>query len=159
MDQAQFNPLEDVCGRLQFIIQLFTTDVNAMSNEALSDSCGGVSRCGHDMIFEITGMLHHFTGLLASGSGSITGPAGGFPVAPDSAKDNAAALAGLGAANEGFLQALKSNTALFDQLFDSPIGKMSPLSLGNLVILNVTYHSGQLNYIQTIQGDGEFHWF
>lgn len=159
MDQTKFNPIDDVIGRLQFILQLFTTDVNSMSNDTLSKPCGGVSRCGHDMIFEVTGMMHHFAGLISEGNGSIVGPAAGFPVAPNEAKDKQTALAGLETAKQVFIGSLKASSTPLQPLFDSPAGKMSPLDLGHLVILNVTYHSGQLNYIQTINGDGEFHWF
>jgi hypothetical protein len=35
---------------------------------------------------------------------------------------------------------------------------MSKFALAHLASIHMMYHDGQLNYIQSLHGDGEIHW-
>jgi len=158
METTQFDPIVDVCARIDFARRLFCADVDAMPEDLLSATSGGASRCGFDLIFELSGMYHTFAGLLSAGDGTISGPKG-WVRAPLDFRRKDDALSGLQSAFDAFTNALKSyaGNVLTDE-FSSPVGPLTPLAMANLAAWHTMYHSGQLNYIQTIHGDESFHW-
>lgn len=153
-----FDPIADVCQRLEFARRRYLDDLEAMSEEALSSSPGGKARAGCDVTYELAGMYMMFTGLLQSRSGEIIGPSE-WVKAPSEFRDKSAVTQLFDDAIIGFSDALRnySGDAICDE-YPSPFGPFTPLGMGNLAVWHTMYHSGQLNYIQTLHGDDEFHW-
>lgn len=153
-----FDPKREVLERLNFANSLFSADVTAMPSELLASTSGGVSRCGYDFLFELTGFYDSFADLLVQGPNDIEGPSG-WVRAPQEFYDKDSAVAGLHVAIAKFVSALESYRGDFlaDQ-FPSPVGVFTPIGIANLAVWHTMYHSGQLNYIQTIHGDEGFHW-
>lgn len=159
MSNQSFDPRTDVLERLAFAQQLFRADIRSMSTADLATTCGGQSRCGYDFIFEMVGFYETLAGLLNNGPSDIEGPQGGWVQAPKEFCDLAPAVAKLNAAADGFTEAIRSYQGDFvKDVFPSPVGPFTPLGMANLAIWHTMYHSGQLNYIQTINGDVDFHW-
>lgn len=159
MNNQTFDPRKDVLERLAFARQLFGADIHAMSSDDLAASGGGQSRCGYDFIFEMVGFYETFAGLLVSGPSDIEGPQGGWVRAPKEFCNKNSAVAAMNAAGEIFIQAIERYSGDFvSDLFASPVGPFTPLGMANLAVWHTMYHSGQLNYIQTIRGDVAFHW-
>lgn len=159
MSLSPFEPRSDVLDRLNFALQLFQADVRSMSSESLAATCGGASRCGYDFLFEMIGFFDTFASLLGEGPKDIQGPSGEWVRAPQDFYDKDQALAGLDAASKRFIEAISSYSGDFvADVFPSPVGPFTPLGMANLGVWHTMYHSGQLNYIQTVQGDAAFHW-
>lgn len=158
-DQTTFDPKTEVISRIQFARQLFSADVNAMSHQQLATNCGGDSRCGYDFIYELCGFFQTFAQLLSDTPGDIQGPSGEWVRAPKDFQDKEGAMNSLGKAADHFEATLQNNKGNFTtDTFDSPVGPFTPLGMANLAVWHMMYHSGQLNYIQTVNGDTAFHW-
>ncbi|MBL8048019.1 MAG: hypothetical protein JNJ45_05000 [Chthonomonas sp.] len=159
MNNQAFDPRKDVVERLAFARQLFGADIHAMSSDDLAATCGGQSRCGYDFIFEMVGFFDTFGGLLKNGPSDIEGPQGGWVRAPKEFCDKASAVAAMNASADNFTEAILAYTGDFvADVFPSPVGPFTPLGMANLAVWHTMYHSGQLNYIQTVRGDVAFNW-
>jgi hypothetical protein len=79
--------------------------------------------------------------------------------APKESYEKDAALTALLSSADGFIGELRGyrGDAVAD-VFPSPVGPFTPLGMANLAVWHTMYHSGQLNYIQTVLGDEQFHW-
>lgn len=159
MSNQPFDARNEVLERLAFARQLFGADIKSMSHDDLAAACGGQSRCGYDLMFEMVGFYETFAGLLKSGPADIEGPQGGWVRAPNEFCDKNSAVDAMNTAAEMFTQAIESYAGDFvSDVFPSPVGPFTPIGMANLAIWHTMYHSGQLNYIQTIRGDVDFHW-
>jgi hypothetical protein len=156
-DQS-FDPIADVIQRIEFAKTLYLADLRSMPHEMLAKQCGGKARTGYDVTFELTGMYSVFADLLKARSGSITGPQGWVTAPPEFCNPEGARDAIAGALDR-FVAALQTyeGDVLQDQ-YPSPVGPFSPLGMANLAVWHTMYHSGQLNFIQTLCGDDQFHW-
>jgi len=130
-----------------------------MHPEHLSKTGGGESRCGYDFLYEMIGFFSTLGSLLETGPGDISGPDGSWVRAPQEFHHKENALAAFGSAADGFTRALENYSGDFvNDVFPSPVGPFTPLGMANLAVWHTMYHSGQLNYIQTMHGDVAFHW-
>lgn len=156
--EAIFNPIDEACERIQFAKRLYLADIEAMSDTSLASTGGGTSRCGFDVTYELAGMYSTFADLLANSAGEIVGPKG-WVRAPEEFKSKGAASSAFEGSLDKFVNAFQGykGDVLADQ-FESPAGPFTPLGMANLAVWHTMYHSGQLNYIQTIHGDDQFHW-
>lgn len=144
--------------RIAFARQLFAADINSMTPELLSTTHGGESRCGFDFLYELVGFFGTFGDLLKTGPSDIEGPRGWIR-APKEFHDKVAATAALNKAADEFVEVFSDYQGDFiNDVFHSPVGPFTPLAMANLAVWHMMYHSGQLNYIQTIHGDAGFHW-
>ncbi|MBS1715157.1 MAG: hypothetical protein JST30_12555 [Armatimonadetes bacterium] len=159
MTTSAFDPRKDVLDRLAFSLQLFGSDLRSMSDDDLAACCGGASRCGFDFVYEMVGFFDTFAGLLTDGPSQIEGPQGGWVRAPKDFCLKAPALEALRIHAEKFTAAVQNYQGDFvADVFPSPVGPFTPLGMANLAVWHTMYHSGQLNYIQTVRGDVDFHW-
>lgn len=159
MTNHNFDPRKDVLERLAFARQLFGADVQSMSTDDLAATGGGQSRSGFDFIFEMVGFYETFAGLLQNGPSDIEGPQGGWVRAPKEFCDKDSAVTAMNASADKFAKVIEDYPGeLVSDVFPSPVGPFTPLGMANLAVWHTMYHSGQLNYIQTIRGDVDFHW-
>lgn len=158
MNESQFDPIEEVCTRIAFARRAFQADLAALPESRLGQTCGGKSRCPYDLVFELSAMYGGLAALLNQGSGEIPGPQGWLR-APETFHSRATATQAFDAALDEFLAAFRDyrGDILADE-YASPVGPFTPLAMANLAVWHTMYHSGQLNYIQTIDGDEAFHW-
>jgi hypothetical protein len=159
MENLEFDPRHNVIERIAFARRLFGADVHAMPHAMLAATCGGASRCGYDLIFELVGFFDTFGKLLSDGPSEVQGPSGGWARCGAEFQNKESSMAELDRAAGSFVKALEEYKGDFvrDE-FPSPVGSFTPLGLGQLAVSHLMYHSGQLNYIQTIHGDEGFHW-
>lgn len=159
MTEQTFDPRKDALERISFALQLFSADVRSMTDSQLVANCGGKSRCGFDFVFEMVGFYSTFAGLFKNGPSQIDGPQGGWVKAPQEFCQRESAMNALTEAAGDFSSAIEQYRGDFvADVFPSPVGPFTPLGMANLAVWHTMYHSGQLNYIQTVQGDVDFHW-
>ncbi|MBX3119816.1 MAG: hypothetical protein KF784_12170 [Fimbriimonadaceae bacterium] len=153
-----FDPVAEVCGRLEFARKRFLEDLESMPAGMLSKDNGGKSRNPYDLTYELIGMHSMFTNLLQQRKGEIEGP-NGWVKAPTEFQNKEKAASAFDDALISFVDALHNykGDAISDE-FESPFGPFTPLGMANLSVWHIMYHSGQLNYIQTLHGDDDFHW-
>jgi hypothetical protein len=156
--ETGFDPIEDVCGRIDFARRLYTADLQAMPDQMLRRECGGKARTAYDVTFELTMMYEGFASLLAEGQGAIPAPQG-WVRAPEEFKNADGARAAFDGALGRFVAAFRSYRGnAYQDEYQSPVGAFTPIGMANLAVWHTMYHSGQLNFIQTLCGDDSFHW-
>jgi hypothetical protein len=158
MSTTTTSPSEEVLTRIEGAAALFNTDVTHMTDEMLASSPGGKARCGFDLIYEVA-LINRLVAGYAAQDGTVFSPPEGWVVAPDAFRQKTVALDNF---NESVSAACSAIRALpaerLDEIVDSPLGKVPLSRLAGILPMHIMYHSGQLNYIQTMHGDDNFHW-
>ncbi len=136
---------------------LYTSDLEAMSEEQLASSPGGVARTPFDVTYEVVYVNRRIVKRL-KGEDPGAFPEGWLK-APDDFKTKAAAVREL-------QQSMDEVKAEWERLPSSDLEKpiatqgsdTNPLSMVHLCVIHAMYHDAQLNYLQAIMGDAEMHW-
>jgi hypothetical protein len=152
------NPVEELVTRIQMSGSLYAADLAAMTDEMLSTSVAGKARTAYDLTYEVISVNDLIT---EKAKNFVREPKEntGWTKAPMSFCDKQAAIAAFNASIEGVVETLKSaHPEFLDEIVDSPLGPLPVKRLAGIVPMHIMYHSGQLNYIQTLHGDDEFHW-
>ncbi len=155
---SQHPALNDIAQRTKSAAGLFATDLKHMSHETLALSPGGKARTGYDIAYEVIG-LHRLICDVAAGRTPKPMP-DGWVTAPSEFKDVNTAIHEFESSVEQLLAFMATATdELLGKVSPTPFGEMPLMGLCQIVPIHLMYHSGQLNYIQTLQGDDQFHWF
>jgi hypothetical protein len=135
----------------------YESDLKALSEEARSQSPGGVARSPYDFTYEVAvvfdRMAKRIKGL------PVDPPSGDWMKAPAEFTNLENAVSHLHNSGTAFAELLDS---LADDEFDREIAMgANPWTLfdiASMSVFHVNYHDGQLCYLQSILGDGEMHW-
>lgn len=142
---------------MDWVEKAYLADLEACSEENLAKSPGGVARTPFDFTYEVAYINRHFARRLR-GEESPTFPEG-WMKAPDEMRSKAAILAELKASIEEFRNEFnKESDESLDREIKTPKGSSTPLEYADIYTSHMNYHDAQLNYHQTICGDGEVHW-
>jgi len=148
----------DTITKLKTLRRLFEADVAALSTEQLAATHGGASRSGFDLVYEIAGFQTEVAAILLGQNGKLEPPQG-WVRAPKEFCTKEAASAQLAKSFDALIGAVENYQGdFFNDKFPSPLGDLSVNDWAGFVGSHAMYHSGQLNYIQTINGDDQFHW-
>ncbi|MEQ1932458.1 MAG: DinB family protein [Fimbriimonadaceae bacterium] len=132
----------------------YRKDVDSLTHEQLISSYGG-ARSAYDFTYEVANVNNRVAQRLR---GQDPGPApDGWTVAPEDFKTKETCLAGL-ADSVATVRGAFEECPDFTEERDFPLGKMTIFELANFMAIHMTYHDGQLNFIQAMAGDGEVHW-
>ena len=136
---------------------LYTADLNAMPEEMLGFT-SGKARSGFDFTSEVISVNKLVIGAT-KGVAFPTERPEGWQRAPEASKSKEAIIGEFTASIEAVLKALREAPAeRLEEIVETPLGAMPVARLAAIVPGHLMYHSGQLNYIQTLHGDDEFHW-
>src|SRR5687768_2411290 len=140
--------------------EAFVRDLDAMPQEMLEKSPGGVARSPFDYSYEIAVINKRISARLR---GEDPGPWQFADVkwvraTPEySDKEKMVSLV-----RESFEELLQAWEAFDEANLQTPIplpkGETTALELGAMAFSHAVYHDGQLNYAQSISGDDEMHW-
>lgn len=155
---APAHPLEDVMTRIGMVSSLYSADLNAMSHEML-DYSSGKARSAYDITSEVIG-LHRLAIAGAKGVEPEEAPENdGWHRASAEFKNKETAIAAFEQSVAELLDALRATTPEgLEAIVNSPLGPLPVARLAAIVPMHIMYHSGQLNYIQTLHGDEAIHW-
>lgn len=141
--------------------EMFLKDIEALSEEQLSNSPGGTARPPYDFIYEIV-LVNHRIAARVKGEdpGPWPGPENGFLTAPDEFKNKDGAIAQVKSSVADVIAAMHSvpDDELYREM-DSPMGKSSKGEQAEFAGVHMIYHDGQLNYVQSLNGDHAVHWW
>jgi hypothetical protein len=139
-------------------VDFFIKDVKATPDDKLTEAHGGCSRSALAIVSEVVGSLHAFADILAGReskgmealvkefTAQITNGESAAKALEEAKNDALAAISGM--ADDDW-----STTVM------APWGmEATKLFIASFIPHHAAYHDGQLNYIQTINGDGEVHW-
>lgn len=139
--------------------QAFQKDLNALPAEAFSQNFGGKSRSAADIVWEVIAANDWMTAKLQGLDSGAPPNSEGWMRAPEDKQDKETLIGELGASLDRMEAAMASATE--DQLAEpsgSQEGAWPKGEFCRLAGVHLWYHSGQINYIQTILGDEEWHW-
>jgi hypothetical protein len=138
---------------------MFKSDVNAIPDDKWTATFGGCTKPCSDIAADAIGFLFWATKAIE---------AGGTPTTPEGAVEKlAAACSTKAGANDALDMATQAMTAAITSASDetlqktatAPWGMDAPLySFAQMAISHLWYHDGQLNYVQCLLGDGDYHW-
>jgi len=137
---------------------LFTKDLNALPESVFDRKLGGTARTVADIVYEVN-LVNDHVGLTIRGEELFPWPDGGWITAPEhlrtkdvvleSFRDSSAKII---ATARGFSEAELDESVVTEQ------GEKTRRERIRFLTLHLWYHCGQLNFIQTLLGDGEWHW-
>lgn len=144
--------------KLEGALYLYNKDLDALSHDDLYKAYGGATRRPADFTYEV-GFVNRRVATSLRGEDPGKWPYETWVTAGDEAQDKAGLSAYFTQTTQELIDALgnlSDEELTGERLID---GENKPLVDSVYLALNhMFYHSGQLNYVQSLNGDGEFHW-
>ncbi len=139
--------------------RLLVNDLNALAQERHHASPGGCARSALNIVAECAMVNQYIAEYLTTGKAERPSPeqrAAHLASFDTSEK----ALAYLEKATQQLLEAIGAlDEAMLGDVSDQPLRRpMSRFAVAELPAVHMSYHDGQLNYIQTLHGDDQMHW-
>lgn len=143
---------------LRDVQKRYLTDLNALSEEAITKSPGGAARTPANFTYEITVVNKR---LMTRMQGGDPGP-----FDPNAWTETPAEFNTKDGAVKAFTESLNGIIAVVEATDEAdmlkeittPSGATSPFDLAEFCAYHINYHDGQLNYIQALNGDANIHW-
>jgi hypothetical protein len=136
----------------------FLKDLEAMPEDAFEKNFGGATRTVADIVYEVN-LVNDHIGMQMRGEEPFEWKDEGWIKAPADFRGKETVINAFKTSSEKILAAAD---ALSAAEMDAPIqGKDGETSQGarcRFMTLHVWYHSGQVNFIQTLLGDDAWHW-
>lgn len=137
--------------------ELLQFDLEAIPEEDFNRCFGGQARTAADLVYELN-MVNDHVGLTIRGEELFDWPEGWLR-APQALQGREASLASFRGSKQHFIDTI---AALSEEQIEETIlsdGKeTSRYKMAMFVALHNWYHSGQMNFIQTLRGDIDWHW-
>lgn len=142
---------------LEGAINVFRQDLEALGEEAFCKSFGPATRTVADIVYEVN-MVNDHVGLSVRGEEVFKWPEG-YIKAPEGFKDKQTVTAAFDESAQRILDTFRGYTQEeLEVPFPNPDSEGTRFGQCRFVTLHLWYHSGQLNYIQTLLGDDAWHW-
>ena len=136
----------------------FQQDIEAIPEDAISRSFGPQTRTVADIVYEVN-MVTDDIGMVLRGETPEPWPEGGWVRAPADFNTKQVVLDAFIRSSQRFLAMAEAySEADFERTVQTEHGERSRFQRCQFVALHIWYHSGQLNYIQTLLGDDAMHW-
>ena len=143
---------------LKRAFDIFRYDLEALPEDAINKSFGGKTRTVADIVFEVN-LVNDHVGMVIRGEVPFKWPEGGWIKAPAEFNSKEAVL---DAFNKSAEKLTKTANSYSQSQMEEPIqtedGQTTRGERCRFMTLHLWYHSGQLNFIQTMLGDDEWHW-
>ena len=142
---------------LQGAFHVFRADLEALPEEAFERHFGGKTRTVADIVCEVN-LVNDHIGLTLRREPLFDWPEG-WITAPEDKRSKPAVLASLQESSERILKTIEAMSP--EELaakFTTEHGETDGYERCRFISLHLWYHSGQLNFIQTLLGDDGWHW-
>ena len=143
---------------LKSACRIFLQDLQALPDEAFCKSFGDKVRTVADIVYEVN-MVNDHAAMVIRGEKPFDWPDDGFVKAPADFRAKDEVIKAFEQTSEKVLADLETFT---EEEFESPIqdedGQTTRFDRCRFMTLHLWYHSGQLNFIQTLLGDDGWHW-
>lgn len=145
------NPLKGAC-------RIFQQDLESLPAEAFAQKLGGKARTVADITFEVM-LVNDHVGMVMRGEEPFAWPEGGWITAPENLQSKEAVTAAFAASTQKLIETVE---AFSEEQFTEPLatedGETTRTERCRFMTLHLWYHSGQLNFIQTLLGDDNWNW-
>jgi hypothetical protein len=142
---------------LKSACRVFLNDLQNLPEEAFDRSFGPATRTVADITYEVN-LLNDHVGMAIRGEQPFAWP-DGWVKAPEGLRTKEAVVDAFEKSSQGILATLESfSPEQFEERIQTEDGETDRFERCRFMSLHLWYHSGQLNYIQTLLGDAEWHW-
>lgn len=143
---------------LQGAFKIFLADLEALPDEAYCQSFGPKARTVADIVYEVN-MVNDHVGLTIRGEELFPWPKGWIK-APEGFRSKETVIEAFKKSSETILATAESfsNEQMDETISDGEGGTTDRFERCRFMALHLWYHSGQLNFIQTLIGDDAWHW-
>lgn len=151
------NHKETALKNLRSAFRIFQSDLEALPEEAFDRVLGGKARTVADIIYEVN-LVNDRIGLTMRGEPLFDWPEG-WITAPEDARTKSVALASFKKSSERILETVEGmSEETLTGTITTEQGETSRFERCHFMEFHIFYHSGQLNFIQTLLGDDGWHW-
>lgn len=144
--------------RLQGASNLILQDMRALPEEAFTKNFGEKVRTVADFVYE-TILVNDQIGMLVRGEDAFEWPEGDFIRAPKEFNNKADIITAFEKSSNAIVETYQAfSEEQLQEEVEIEGTKTTRFERGEFMALHMWYHSGQLNYIQTLLGDDAWHW-
>jgi hypothetical protein len=144
-------------GALNAACRVFLNDLESLPDDAFDKCFGGKSRTVADIVHEVN-LVNDHVGLTIRGEELFDWPKG-WITAPESQRTKATVIEAFKKSSEMTMSMVAGFTP---EDLEKPItnehGESNVFHQCRQMTLHLWFHSGQLNFIQTLLGDDTWHW-
>jgi hypothetical protein len=153
-------PLKTATSGAEQATTFYAKDLDALTEEQILGCAGGVARKPVDFTYEVAFINKRVAARLRGEEPPAWPATEGFLVAPDEFQSKSAILAYLAEASSELLEAANAIPEEEGGKLIGPEGKQEPAyAMVTFAAIHTMYHDAQLNFIQSLAGDGGMHWF
>lgn len=143
---------------LKSACKIFLQDLQALPEEAFAKSFGPKTRTVADIVYEVNLVDDHI-GMVLRGEPPFDWPEGDWIYAPADFQTKDVVIAAFEKSSEKIIQTAEGFTAEdMESTVQTEHGERTKYERLRFMTLHLWYHSGQLNFIQTLLGDDGWHW-
>jgi len=145
-------------GGLKGAFGIFLKDLNALPDEAFENNFGGKTRTVADIVYEVN-LVNDHVGMVMRGEEPFIWPEGGWITAPKEFTTKAVIVKAFEDSSQKILATVEAfEPGEIEAPLETEDGITDRFERCRFMTLHVWYHSGQLNYVQTLLGDDGWHW-
>lgn len=136
----------------------FLEDLDALPESAFTHSFGPATRTVADIVYEVN-LVNKHVAMTLRDEEPFAWPEGGWITAPEGFDSKSVVTEAFRSTSEMVLSTLEGlSEEQFLELQATDQGEKTRLQQCQFMSMHVWYHSGQLNFIQTLLGDSDWHW-
>jgi hypothetical protein len=138
--------------------RVFLQDLQALPDDAFDKCFGGKARTVADIVFEVN-LVNDHIGMLMRGEEAFPWPDEGWIKAPADFRTKEAVVDAFQKSSERIVATAESFTSEeFEEVIKTDDRETNRFERCRFMTLHLWYHSGQLNFIQTLLGDDGWNW-
>ena len=143
---------------LESAFSIFTQDLEALPEDAFTKQFGPKTRSVADIVFEVN-MVNDHIGMAIRGEEAPEWADDGWVKAPSDFNTKAIVIEAFKQSSQKIISSVEAMTSeQLEESVQTERGETTRYQRCQFIALHVWYHSGQLNYIQTMIGDDGWHW-
>jgi uncharacterized damage-inducible protein DinB len=151
LKSAAVNGLSGAC-------TMFLQDLQALPEDVFDKKFGDKVRTIADIVYEVN-LVNDHIGMVLRGEEPFTWPEGAWIYAPEDFRTKDAVIAGFEKSSQKIIETVKAfSEEELEGTVQTEHGERTRYQRVQFMCLHNWYHSGQLNFIQTMLGDDAWHW-
>lgn len=145
-------------GGLKSACRIFSKDLQALPEDAFCRRFGPATRTVADIVYEVN-LVNDHVGIVMRGEEPFPWPEVDRITAPEDFREKATVLEAFERSSARILATVESfSEAEMEAPLPIENGETTRFERCRFMTLHLWYHSGQLNFIQTLLGDTGWHW-
>lgn len=152
-------PMQSAISGIEQSTGFYARDLEALTEEQILSCAGGVSRKPVDFTYEVALVNKRIAARFRGIEPPVWPQSEGFVCAPDELLSKAAICEYMANATAELLDAARSLSEEDGAKLIGPEDRQEPAyAMAYFTVMHTMYHDAQLNFVQSLAGDGAMHW-